>query len=92
MEIITYVRKGAISHEDDLGNRGRTEAGDVHIMSAGTGVHYYAINREAIAAQSFEIWIEPSERGGAPRWGYAGLSHGKTGRPVCYARLRLLRG
>src|SRR5690606_33876409 len=29
MEIITYVRSGAITHEDSLGNRGRTEAGDV---------------------------------------------------------------
>jgi len=37
MEIITYVREGAITHEDSLGNRGRTEAGDVQVMSAGTG-------------------------------------------------------
>ena len=38
MEIITYVRKGAITHEDNLGNKGRTEAGDVQVMSAGTGI------------------------------------------------------
>ena len=38
MEIITYVREGAISHEDNLGNKGRTEAGDVQVMSAGTGI------------------------------------------------------
>ena len=35
MEIITYVRDGAISHEDSIGNEGRTEAGDVQVMSAG---------------------------------------------------------
>jgi len=34
MEIITYVREGAITHEDSLGNKGRTEAGDVQVMSA----------------------------------------------------------
>ncbi|PZU60725.1 MAG: hypothetical protein DI554_14450 [Sphingobium sp.] len=28
MEIITYVRTGAITHQDSLGNKGRTEAGD----------------------------------------------------------------
>ena len=37
MEIITYVRKGAITHQDSLGNKGRTEAGDVQVMSAGSG-------------------------------------------------------
>ena len=36
MEIITYVREGAITHQDSLGNKGRTEAGDVQVMSAGS--------------------------------------------------------
>ena len=35
MEIITYVRDGAVTHQDSLGNEGRTEAGDVQVMSAG---------------------------------------------------------
>ena len=35
MEIITYVRDGAITHKDSMGNIGRTEAGDVQVMSAG---------------------------------------------------------
>ncbi|MBD3731023.1 MAG: pirin family protein [Sphingomonadales bacterium] len=34
MEIVTYVRTGAITHRDSLGNEGRTEAGDVQVMSA----------------------------------------------------------
>ena len=38
MEIITYVRTGAITHKDSMGNTGRTEAGDVQVMSAGDGV------------------------------------------------------
>jgi quercetin 2,3-dioxygenase len=40
MEIVTYVREGAITHQDNLGNKGRTEAGDVQVMSAGTGIRH----------------------------------------------------
>ncbi len=47
MEIITYVREGAISHEDNLGNKGRTEAGDVQVMSAGTGIAHSEYNLES---------------------------------------------
>ena len=46
MEIITYVRSGAITHQDSLGNRGRTEAGDVQVMSAGSGVTHAEYNLE----------------------------------------------
>jgi redox-sensitive bicupin YhaK (pirin superfamily) len=68
MEIVTYVREGAISHEDHLGNRGRTEAGDVQVMSAGTGILHAEFNREAEPTRIFQIWIEPSRTGLAPRW------------------------
>ncbi len=68
MEIITYVREGAISHEDHLGNRGRTEAGDVQVMSAGTGILHAEFNMEAEPTRIFQIWIEPSQTGVAPRW------------------------
>lgn len=69
MEIITYVREGAITHEDSLGNKGRTEAGDVQVMSAGSGVRHSEYNREAGTTQIFQIWIEPSRLGEAPSWG-----------------------
>jgi redox-sensitive bicupin YhaK (pirin superfamily) len=69
MEIITYVRKGAITHKDSLGNTGRTEAGDVQVMSAGAGVVHSEYNREPGDTQIFQIWIEPDRRGGAPGWG-----------------------
>lgn len=69
MEIITYVRKGAITHEDSLGNTGRTEAGDVQVMSAGSGVTHSEYNHEDEATQIFQIWIIPDERGGEPSWG-----------------------
>ncbi len=69
MEIITYVRKGAISHRDNQGNAGRTEAGDVQVMSAGSGIAHSEYNREDEATQIFQIWIQPTEQGGEPSWG-----------------------
>ncbi len=69
MEIITYVRHGAITHQDSLGNKGRTEAGDVQVMSAGRGVQHSEWNAENDDTTLFQIWIEPSETGGAPGWG-----------------------
>ena len=68
MEIITYVRRGAISHRDSLGNAGRTEAGDVQVMSAGTGITHAEHNRETIDTELFQIWVEPDRRGLKPRW------------------------
>ena len=68
MEIITYVRKGAITHRDHLGNEGRTEAGDVQVMSAGRGILHEEWNQEGDDTQLFQIWIETGERGVAPRW------------------------
>lgn len=69
MEIITYVRQGAISHEDSLGSKGRTAAGDVQVMSAGTGIRHSEYNLEREATKIFQIWIMPSRRGRAPGWG-----------------------
>jgi hypothetical protein len=69
MEIITYVRDGAITHQDSLGNQGRTEAGDVQVMSAGSGIRHAEYNLESDTTRIFQIWIEPTQRGGAPTWG-----------------------
>ncbi|WP_374423929.1 pirin family protein [Chromobacterium sp.] len=69
MEIITYVREGAISHRDNLGNQGRTEAGDVQVMSAGRGIVHSEYNLEAVDTRIFQIWIMPERRGGEPSWG-----------------------
>jgi redox-sensitive bicupin YhaK (pirin superfamily) len=69
MEIITYVRDGAITHEDSLGNKGRTEAGDVQVMSAGTGIRHAEYNIEPETTRIFQIWIEPTRRGEKPSWG-----------------------
>jgi quercetin 2,3-dioxygenase len=69
MEIITYVREGAITHQDSLGNQGRTEAGDVQVMSAGSGIRHSEYNLEPTKTRIFQIWIEPVARGGQPTWG-----------------------
>ncbi len=68
MEIITYVREGAVSHEDSLGNKGRTEAGQVQVMSAGTGIRHAEFNMDDDDLTLFQIWIEPDEMHYPPRW------------------------
>jgi hypothetical protein len=69
MEIITYVRTGAITHQDSMGNQGRTGAGDVQVMSAGTGVRHAEYNLEDEATTLFQIWVETDRRGAEPSWG-----------------------
>jgi len=86
MEIITYVRDGAITHKDSLGNEGRTAAGDVQVMSAGSGVRHAEYNLEAETTRIFQIWIEPTDRGGAPSWGARPFPKGdRAGRFVTLA-------
>jgi hypothetical protein len=69
MEIVTYVREGAITHRDSLGNEGRTEAGDVQVMHAGSGIVHAEMNLEPTATRLFQIWIIPDRRGVEPGWG-----------------------
>ena len=69
MEIITYIREGAITHRDSMGNEGRTGAGDVQVMSAGSGIRHSEYNLEPNTTKIFQIWIQPTGRGGEPTWG-----------------------
>jgi redox-sensitive bicupin YhaK (pirin superfamily) len=69
MEIITFVRQGAITHTDSMKNEGRTGAGDVQVMSAGSGVRHSEYNLEPETTKIFQIWIEPTEKGRPPSWG-----------------------
>ena len=68
MEIITYVLEGAISHKDSLGNEGRTQAGEVQVMSAGSGITHSEFNLEGKPTHIFQLWIMPREAGGPPCW------------------------
>ncbi len=86
MEIITYVREGAITHQDSLGNKGRTEAGDVQVMSAGTGIRHAEYNLEPGTTRIFQIWILPREQGHGPSWGAKPFPKGdRTGHFVALA-------
>ena len=69
MEIVTYVRTGAITHQDSMGNKGRTAAGDVQVMSAGTGVTHAEYNLEDEQTTLFQIWIETDKPNADPSWG-----------------------
>ena len=71
MEIITYVRTGAITHQDSMGNKGRTGAGDVQVMSAGTGVRHAEYNLEDEATTLFQIWVLTDKPNAQPSWGAA---------------------
>ncbi len=86
MEIITYVRSGAITHRDSLGNEGRTEAGDVQVMSAGTGIVHSEKNEEDVETTLFQIWIIPDKQGEKPSWGAKPFPKGdRSGRFVTLA-------
>ncbi len=68
MEIITYVRSGAITHKDSNGNQGRTEAGDIQVMSAGSGISHSEFNLEDQETNLYQIWITPNKLNVKPRW------------------------
>lgn len=68
MEIISYIRTGAISHTDSKGNEGVTSAGEVQVMSAGKGIWHAEYNRTNEPVSLFQIWIEPRQKNVAPRW------------------------
>ena len=68
MEIITYVRKGVITHQDNKGNKGRTTAGNVQVMSAGRGIFHSEFNLEDEETNIYQIWIKPAKKGLMPKW------------------------
>jgi len=69
VEIVSYLREGAVTHRDDQGNIGKTHAGDVQVMSAGTGIRHSEENEEDVPIRLFQIWLKPSAAGGIPQWG-----------------------
>jgi redox-sensitive bicupin YhaK (pirin superfamily) len=68
VEIITFVRDGAVTHKDSLGNVGRTPAGSVQVMSAASGIHHSEANEESVVTRLFQIWLTPRTSGGSPHW------------------------
>ena len=68
MEIVTYVIDGAITHQDNKGNQGRTEAGQIQVMSAGSGIQHAEYNKESEETELFQIWLMPTKQGVPARW------------------------
>lgn len=67
MEILSYVRSGALHHRDSLGNEALIRPGEIQRMSAGTGIRHAEMNASAHEPVSFcQIWIEPAVTGIAP--------------------------
>jgi redox-sensitive bicupin YhaK (pirin superfamily) len=86
MEIVTFVHSGAITHQDSLGNKGRTGPGDVQVMSAGTGITHAEYNLEDEDTTLFQLWIVPDIAGGEPNWGAREFPRGdRSGRWVVLA-------
>lgn len=79
MEIITIVTKGAVTHEDSMGNRGEVPAGDVQVMSAGTGVTHAERNDSKDEELTlFQIWISSDRKGATPRYAQKAFGLGST--------------
>jgi redox-sensitive bicupin YhaK (pirin superfamily) len=69
MEIITIPLFGALEHEDSMGNIGVVKAGEVQIMSAGTGIQHSEYNHSKTeAANTLQIWLFPKEMNIEPRY------------------------
>jgi quercetin 2,3-dioxygenase len=85
IEIIIYVREGTVTHRDSLGNEGRIEAGNVQVLSAGTGIRHAEYNLEQASARIFQMWITPASPGGSPAWGVQPCSGAE--RSGCFAAI-----
>lgn len=69
MEIISYVLDGSIEHKDSTGTHSRLGAGQIQVMSAGTGIVHSEYNPDPEQPLHFlQIWIEPERRGVQPRY------------------------
>ncbi len=82
MEIITYVKSGAITHKDSYGNEGKTIAGDVQVMSAGSGIYHSEFNQEETPTTLYQIWIEPNQKGVKPTWNTHKFPKDREGSPL----------
>ena len=75
MEIITIPLIGAVEHKDSMGNHGEIAAGEIQVMSAGTGIFHSEFNRNKNQElQLLQIWVTPNKRNVTPRYDQISLS------------------
>ena len=69
MEIVTIPFTGALRHKDSMGNEGVIRAGDIQVMSAGSGVEHSEQNDSTTEAVTlFQIWVFPDTENVSPRY------------------------
>lgn len=68
MEILTYVLRGTLSHTDTLGNRAEIRAGELQLMSAGTGIQHSEMNAGHDEVELLQIWLFPNQQNATPRY------------------------
>lgn len=75
MEIITIPVAGVVEHKDSMGNHGTIKAGEIQVMSAGTGIFHSEYNHEkTMPLELFQIWVFPNKRNVTPRYDQISLA------------------
>jgi len=76
MEIITIPVSGVVEHKDSMGNHGLINAGEIQVMSAGTGIFHSEYNHEkSQALELFQIWVFPDKKNVTPRYDQISLAN-----------------
>lgn len=76
MEIVSYIVDGELEHKDRLGNRHVNKAGEVQVMSAGTGIVHAESNPSNSAMRLIQLWILPRHKNLPPRWEQKAFTRG----------------
>lgn len=69
MEIVSYVLRGELTHQDSMGNKESLGRGAIQYMSAGTGVTHSELNEGDDEAHLIQTWILPRAKNLAPHYG-----------------------
>lgn len=68
LEIVTYVVAGSLLHTDSLGTSVALEAGEVAVLSAGSGVRHSEVAATTGSARFVQVWLTPDQVGAAPAY------------------------
>ena len=79
MEIVTIPLSGALEHKDSMGNSGVVNAGEIQVMSAGSGIYHSEFNHSKEEEVSLlQIWVIPDKRDVEPRYDQLAYDKSKT--------------